>query len=154
MKKDTGIRVKYGVPYFIVRVMAIGMLFLILNTSNILAATESPVVLDLSLNQTTLEQVFRELEKQSGYSIIYKSSEVNLKEVLSVDVSKEPLENVLNKVLRKFCVRGKNLIHLTAYVYEKCLLLQGEDRTFYKKTATSYIGWLPSFSELFFWGKK
>lgn len=38
--------VKYGVPYFIVRVMAIGMLFLILNTSNILAATESPVVLD------------------------------------------------------------------------------------------------------------
>ena len=32
MKKDTGIRVKYGVPYFIVRVMAIGMLFLILNT--------------------------------------------------------------------------------------------------------------------------
>lgn len=28
MKKDTGIRVKYGVPYFIVRVMAIGMLFL------------------------------------------------------------------------------------------------------------------------------
>ena len=101
MKKDTGIRVKYGVPYFIVRVMAIGMLFLILNTSNILAATESPVVLDLSLNQTTLEQVFRELEKQSGYSIIYKSSEVNLKEVLSVDVSKEPLENVLNKVLRK-----------------------------------------------------
>lgn len=72
MKKDTGIRVKYGVPYFIVRVMAIGMLFLILNTSNILAATESPVVLDLSLNQTTLEQVFRELEKQSGYSIIYK----------------------------------------------------------------------------------
>ena len=81
MKKDTGIRVKYGVPYFIVRVMAIGMLFLILNTSNILAATESPVVLDLSLNQTTLEQVFRE--------------------VLSVDVSKEPLENVLNKVLRK-----------------------------------------------------
>ena len=56
MKKDTGIRVKYGVPYFIVRVMAIGMLFLILNTSNILAATESPVVLDLSMNQTTLEQ--------------------------------------------------------------------------------------------------
>nr|DAV53212.1 MAG TPA: hypothetical protein [Caudoviricetes sp.] len=55
----------------------------------------------------------------------------------------------MNKVLRKFCVRGKNLIHLTAYVYEKCLLLQGEDRTFYKKTATSYIGWLPSFSELF-----
>ena len=45
--------------------------------------------------------MFRELEKQSGYSIIYKSSEVNLKEVLSVDVSKEPLENVLNKVLRK-----------------------------------------------------
>ena len=44
--------------------------------------------------------MFRELEKQSGYSIIYKSSEVNLKEVLSVDVSKEPLENVLNKVLR------------------------------------------------------
>ena len=41
------------------------------------------------------------MEKQSGYSIIYKSSEVNLKEVLSVDVSKEPLENVLNKVLRK-----------------------------------------------------
>ena len=79
-KKDTGIRVKYGVPYFIVRVMANRhVIFLILNTSNILAATESPVVLDLSLNQTTLEQVFRELEKQSGYSIIYKSSEVNLK---------------------------------------------------------------------------
>lgn len=43
----------------------------------------------------------------------------------------------------------KNFIHFVAYVYEKCLLLQGENRTFYKKTATNRIGWLPLFSELF-----
>ena len=86
MKKDTKFCVRYGVPYFIARVMAISIFFLLANTGNLLAVTESFLHFDLSANETTLEQVFHELEKQSGYSIIYKSSEVNLKEVLSVDV--------------------------------------------------------------------
>ncbi|QUT52143.1 CarboxypepD_reg-like domain protein [Parabacteroides distasonis] len=101
MKKDTKFGVRYGVPYFIARVMAISIFFLLANTGNLLAVTESFLHFDLSANETTLEQVFHELEKQSGYSIIYKSSEVNLKEVLSVDVREQPLETILNTVLKK-----------------------------------------------------
>jgi hypothetical protein len=46
-------------------------------------------------------------------------------------------------VLRNFAEMCKNLINFAAYVYENCPLLQGENRTFYKKTATNRIGWLP-----------
>ena len=48
MKKDTKFGVRYGVPYFIARVMAISIFFLLANTGNLLAVTESFLHFDLS----------------------------------------------------------------------------------------------------------
>lgn len=45
MKKDTKFGVRYGVPYFIARVMAISIFFLLANTGNLLAVTESFCIL-------------------------------------------------------------------------------------------------------------
>lgn len=123
MKKDPEVSMVCGMSHHIARIIAFGIVFLAIYTGNLLAVGGSPVVFDLSMNQTTLEQVFHELEKQSGYSIIYKSSEVNLKEVLSVDVRKQPLETILNDVLKKqgltYEIKDEHIIIYKAKVSEE-----------------------------------
>lgn len=56
---------------------------------------------DLNLNNKTLEYVFDEIERSSEFSIILKSSEVNLSERVSLQVHQQTVEAILNQILKK-----------------------------------------------------
>ncbi|MDR0430558.1 MAG: TonB-dependent receptor [Tannerellaceae bacterium] len=77
-------------------------ILLTLFTSNLFASPgySQTTKFDLSLSNTTLESVFNEIEKNSEFSIIYKSNEVNLDEKVSVNVRHQPVETILNDVLK------------------------------------------------------
>jgi TonB-linked SusC/RagA family outer membrane protein len=62
----------------------------------------------------TLEQVFIEIEKTSDFSIIYKTTEVDLKEIVFVDVHQQTVEDILNIVLKNqqllYVINDKHII--------------------------------------------
>ncbi|MDR1937876.1 MAG: SusC/RagA family TonB-linked outer membrane protein [Tannerellaceae bacterium] len=55
---------------------------------------------DLNLKNATLESVFDEIKKKSEFSIIFKSNDVNLKEIVSVEVQQQTVDEILNQVLK------------------------------------------------------
>jgi TonB-linked SusC/RagA family outer membrane protein len=69
---------------------------------------------DLNLSGVALEKVFEEIEKNSEFSIIYLSKEVNLKETVDVNVHQQTAEVILNKVLKnqglKYDIKDKHII--------------------------------------------
>ncbi len=97
-------------------IMRNAFILLILFTSNLLATPSysQNTLLDLSLENTTLGNVFAEIEKISEFSIIYKSNEVNLKENVSVNVRRQPVEAILNHVLinqgLQYVINDKHII--------------------------------------------
>jgi TonB-linked SusC/RagA family outer membrane protein len=78
-------------------------LFWVLGASNMMALTgySQTVRFDMDLKNTTLAAVFEEIEKNSEFSIIYLSKDVDLKESVSVKVRHQTVDAILNKVLEK-----------------------------------------------------
>lgn len=79
------------------------LVFLMLFASNLMASTgySQIVRFDISMHNMTLEQLFKEIEEKSEFSIIYKSNEVNLKERVSVNAKEQPVDVILDNVLKK-----------------------------------------------------
>lgn len=121
--KDTG----FYMPWYrkMITIMRNVFILLILFTSHLLASPgySQNARFDISLSNTTLERVFNEIEKSSEFSIIYKSNEVNLKEKVSVEVQHQPVETILNNVLRnqelKYVINDKHIIIYKAKPGEK-----------------------------------
>lgn len=111
---DTGISMLWCHKTF--RIMRNTFFFLILAISSVFASSGYSQVtrFDLSLNNTTLAQVFQEIEKSSEFSVIYKSNEVNLKEKVSINAKHESIDNILNKVLKNqgltYAINDKHII--------------------------------------------
>jgi TonB-linked SusC/RagA family outer membrane protein len=55
---------------------------------------------NLSLKNKTLAAVFEEIEKNSEFSVIYLTRDVNLKEIVSVQARQQTVESILDKVLK------------------------------------------------------
>lgn len=79
----------------------IGML-LVAGTLNAFASStySQTVRLDVRMSNATLEDVFNAIEKQSEFSILVNSSEVDLTSKVSVNANHKSVEDVLNAVLR------------------------------------------------------
>jgi TonB-linked SusC/RagA family outer membrane protein len=69
---------------------------------------------DLSLKNKTLAVVFEEIEKNSEFSIIYLTKDVNLKEIVSVQARQQTVETILDKVLEnqglQYEIKDKHII--------------------------------------------
>ncbi len=85
-------------------IMRISLLFLIIGTLNIFATSSysQSVKLDLKLNNVTLEQFFDAIKAQTEFSIVLKSSDVNLKEKVSIQARQQSVEQVLTQVLKGY----------------------------------------------------
>ena len=59
-------------------------------------------VLKISMTKTnvSIENVLRELEKQSDYTFFYNDNQVKLNKKVSINVSDAPIETVLNEVFK------------------------------------------------------
>ncbi|MDR1454984.1 MAG: TonB-dependent receptor [Tannerella sp.] len=88
----------------------------ILAVSNMMALTSysQSVRFDINVKNTTLEAVFEEIEKNSEFSIIYLSKDVNLKESVSVKARHQTVDAILDKVLKKqglrYEIKDKHII--------------------------------------------
>jgi TonB-linked SusC/RagA family outer membrane protein len=69
---------------------------------------------DLDLKNKTLATVFEEIEKNSEFSVIYLTRDVNLKEIVSVQTRQQTVETVLDKVLKnqglKYEIKDRHII--------------------------------------------
>lgn len=78
-------------------------ILLILVSYNMLATTvySQTARFDLNMNNQTLNAVFDEIERKSEYSIILKSSEVDLQEIVSIQVHQQSVDFILDQLLKK-----------------------------------------------------
>jgi TonB-linked SusC/RagA family outer membrane protein len=95
-----------GKRYRICRKVMIGMrntcillMLAIFNVSAVLDYAET-VRFDLTMKNTTLEKVFKEIERNSEFSIIFLSKDVNLEETVDVQVHRQSVEEILGQVLK------------------------------------------------------
>jgi TonB-linked SusC/RagA family outer membrane protein len=69
---------------------------------------------DLDMKRTTLGKVFEEIEKQSEFSIIFLSKDVNLKETVDVQVHQQTVDVILDNVLKgqglQYEIKDKHII--------------------------------------------
>lgn len=65
---------------------------------NLVVAQE--MKLSLTLSNSTLETIFKEIEKQTGYKFVFNTTEINPKEIISVDQKNRELSTVLNAIFR------------------------------------------------------
>ena len=102
MKNNTGTgRSKPWYRKTIVVMRNIFILFLFISYNMFAAPGYSQTArFDLNIKNKTLESVFNEIEKNSEYSIILKSNEVNLKERVSVQVHQQTVGVILNQILK------------------------------------------------------
>lgn len=65
---------------------------------NLVVAQE--MKLSLTLSNSTMETIFKEIEKQTGYKFVFNTTEINPKEIISVDQKNQELSTVLNAIFR------------------------------------------------------
>ena len=100
----------------IMKVMRNIFLFWIFGASNMMALSSysQTIRFDMNLKNTTLAAVFEEIEKNSEFSIIYLSKDVDLKESVSVKVRHQTVDAILDKVLKKqglsYEIKDKHII--------------------------------------------
>jgi len=70
--------------------------------------------LTLKKNNITLEQLFKEIRKQTGYAVIYTAATINDSKSVNANYTKTPIEEVLSNSLRNqnlvYELDGKNII--------------------------------------------
>ncbi|MCM4162201.1 MULTISPECIES: TonB-dependent receptor [unclassified Arenibacter] len=74
----------------------------------------------LSLNNVSVQQVFEEIESLSDFRFLYNHKKVNLKRTVSVNVKKEPISNILDRMFEAtdiyFTVKNKQIILKTGKI--------------------------------------
>ena len=83
--------------YRIMRLFCLFMLVGLIQVSASVSAQNSK--LNLSGRNLTIEQVFDDIENQSGFSFIYNLKQVNLSKKVSVNFKNEPVERILESIL-------------------------------------------------------
>lgn len=96
--------------------MRILPVFLLVGTLNLFAAStySQETKLSMQLYNVTLENLFDAIKSQSEFSIVVKSSEVNLNERVSVSATNETVDIILNRALYskglKYEIKGKHIL--------------------------------------------
>ncbi|MDR0750052.1 MAG: TonB-dependent receptor [Tannerellaceae bacterium] len=68
--------------------------------------------IDLNIKQSTLKQVFREIESKTEYTFFYNDEVIDLDRIVNVQANKETIESILNKVLTSctFKIENRNIL--------------------------------------------
>jgi len=68
--------------------------------------------IDLDVKQSTLKQVFKEIESKTEYTFFYNDEVIELDRVVDVHAKKETIESILNNVLTNctFKIENKNIL--------------------------------------------
>jgi hypothetical protein len=117
MKKVIRKRVKSYFPIKLNLKMRITTLLLLLVSLFQLHANDSyaqKTKVSLNYTNVSLETVFNEIESITDFKFLYKDNEINYNQKVSIRVKKEPLSNVLKKLLNdskiSYVVNGKQII--------------------------------------------
>ena len=99
------------------RILIIGLLSLVVCEGKLWAQNTDNSLLNLSLHDVPLKELFNAIEKQSDYTFVYDSSEINTNQKVSAVYSGQHLDKVLSETLKdmtyeirgnQIIVRGKN----------------------------------------------
>ncbi|MDR2921035.1 MAG: TonB-dependent receptor [Tannerella sp.] len=68
--------------------------------------------IDLNIRQSTLKQVFKEIESKTEYTFFYNDEVIDLDRVVDVQARKETVDNILNRVLTNctYKIDNKNIL--------------------------------------------
>lgn len=68
--------------------------------------------IDLNIKQSTLKQVFKEIESKTEYTFFYNDEVIDLDRIVDVRAKKETVENILHKVLTNctFKIENNNIL--------------------------------------------
>lgn len=116
MKKNTQIKEgSYCSRRFILAIRNL-LILIFFFSSGVLASPgySQSMFFDINKRDVTIEQLFREIENNSEFSIIYRNSDINLKERVSVHVQSEKVEPILDDVLKSqglnYVINDKHII--------------------------------------------
>lgn len=89
-----------------VRLFTMLILFSIMATFTANAIPFQDIRITVQRKNVTLTQIFRDIEKQSGYSFLVRNNDVNTNEKVSIDAKNKTIEQVLDMLFS-----GKNIKH-------------------------------------------
>lgn len=96
-----------------IRVMKHTCLMLILFVFHSVASSYAQnTKIDLNVTQSTLKQVFKEIESKTQYTFFYNDELINLNRLVDIHVEKETIESILNKLLTdcSFTIDNENIL--------------------------------------------
>uniref|UniRef100_UPI00267679E8 STN domain-containing protein n=1 Tax=uncultured Bacteroides sp. TaxID=162156 RepID=UPI00267679E8 len=83
--------IKHKFPY---------LLFFLLLFSSFASVYGQERTVTLNLSKVPLNTALKEIEKQTSMSVVYNTNDVDINRVISIKVTKEPLNNVMNQLFR------------------------------------------------------
>ncbi|SDJ08547.1 TonB-linked outer membrane protein, SusC/RagA family [Pedobacter sp. ok626] len=86
--------------------------------------------LTLSKRNVSLEQVFQEIKKQTGYNVIYFDSQLNDQKKLDVNFKKTALKEVL-----EYCLKNQSLVFA---IDEKTIVIKKEDKSIFDRVIDKF----------------
>jgi TonB-linked SusC/RagA family outer membrane protein len=96
-----------------IRIMKLSCFMLLLFVFQSVASSYAQSTrIDLNVRQSTLKQVFKEIESKTEYTFFYNDEVIDLDRIVNVQANKETIESILNKVLTSctFKIENKNIL--------------------------------------------
>lgn len=97
------------------------LLFFLLLVSCFASAYGQERTITLNLSKVPLNTALKEIEKQTSMSVVYNTNDVDINRVISIKVTKESLNNVMNQLFR-----GVNVSFSTIKQQVNELITKGE----------------------------
>lgn len=77
------------------------LFFITCSVSVAAAASNQQNLITLSLKNTPIKEVFKAIEKQSEYIIIYSDNLINVNQAITIETKNEPVTSVMQRILRE-----------------------------------------------------
>jgi TonB-linked SusC/RagA family outer membrane protein len=93
--------------------LTVGLILFTLFTASAVSSYSQTARISLNMNNATIVDIFREIERNSEFGFFFKSEELNLENKKSIRVSDATIDEVLKKVLDENCtykIVDKNIV--------------------------------------------
>ena len=105
----------------LIRIMKLTGFLILVTLMHVTASVYSQnTLLSLSMKNSTLKDVFREIEKQSEFTFLYNNAKINVDKEVSVETQSGKIEDILNQVLT-----GTGIAFV---IIDKQVILAGKDQ--------------------------
>ncbi|HEY3388839.1 MAG TPA: carboxypeptidase-like regulatory domain-containing protein, partial [Prolixibacteraceae bacterium] len=105
----------------LIRIMKLTSFLILVTLMQVTASVYSQnTLLNLSMKNTALKEVFREIEKQSEFTFLYNNAKIDVNKEVNVDVHSAKIEDILGQVL--------NGTGISYVVIDKQVVLAGKDQ--------------------------